>query len=104
MEKINQSGRFESPEQLPAIVKKSLGIGRFRAKVFKHPDGEIIAKATQGIGEVIIKVTFISSGDKAKSVELTERELHQLLLMAKDVRKATGQQDDDLDQAELEEG
>ena len=104
MEKINQSGRFSSPDELPAVVKRSLGIGRFRAKVFKHPDGEIIAKAIQGIGEVIIRVTFLSSGDKAKSVELTEKELHQILLMARDIRKATGQQDGELDQAELEEG
>jgi len=95
---------FGSSTDLPDVVKRSLGIGRFKAKVFQRPDGEIITKATQDIGEVIIRLTFISKTDRAKSVELTETELHKVLLMARDVRKMTGQQsEEEYDQAWLEE-
>lgn len=95
---------FGSSTELPDVVKRSLGIGRFKAKVFQRPDGEIITKATQDIGEVIIRLTFISKTDRAKSVELTETELHKVLLMARDVRKITGQQSkEEYDEAWLEE-
>lgn len=95
---------FGSSTELPDIVKRSLGIGRFKAKVFQRPDGEIITKATQDIGEAMIRLTFISKTDRAKSVELTETELHKVLLMARDVRKMTGQQsEEEYDQAWLEE-
>lgn len=97
--------KVRSSTELPDVVKRALGIGRFKAKVFQRPDGEIITKATQDIGEVIIKLTYISRTDKAKSIELTESELHRVLLMARDVRKMTGQQSqEELDQAWLEEG
>ena len=85
-----RSIKLGGSEELPAAVKRSLGIGRFKARVFQRPEGELIAKAIQGIGEVIIKLTYISGSDKAKSVELTETELHRVLLMAKDIRKMTG--------------
>lgn len=95
---------FGRSTELPDVVKRTLGIGRFKAKVFQRPDGEIITKATQDIGEVMIRFTFISKTDRAKSVELTETELHKVLLMARDVRKMTGQQsEEEYDQAWLEE-
>lgn len=90
--------------ELPSAIKRSLGIGRFKAKVFQRPDGELIIKAIQDVGAVIIKLTYISESDKAKSIEMTEAELHQGLLMAKDIRKMTGQQsEEELNQAWLEE-
>jgi len=96
--------KLQNSRELPDIVKRSLGIGKFKAKVFQRPDGEVIAKATQDIGEVMIKLTYITKADKAKSIELTETELHKILLMARDVRKITGQQsEEELDQAWLEE-
>ena len=95
---------FGSSRELPDIVKRSLGIGRFKVKVFLRPDGEIITKAIQDIGEVIIRLTFISKTDKAKTIEMTEAQLRKILLMAKDVRKMTGQQSgEEYDQAWLEE-
>lgn len=101
---VKQGLRVRSSTELPDAVKRSLGIGKFKAKVFQCPDGEIITKATQDIGEVIIKLTYISRTDKAKSIELTETELHKVLLMARDVRKMTGQQSEqELDEAWLEE-
>lgn len=101
---MNQKIKLDKSDDLPEEVKRSLGIGKFKAKVLHRPDGEIIVKATQDIGEVIIKLTSISKADKAKSIELSENELHRILLMAKDVRKLTGRQDDELDQAELQDG
>jgi len=86
---------FGSSTDLPDVVKRSLGIGRFKAKVFQRPDGEIIARATQGIGQVMVRLTFISKTDRAKSVEVSETELRKILLMAKDVRKMTGQQSEE---------
>ena len=95
---------FGNSAELPDVVKRSLGIGRFKAKVFQRPDGEIIAKVVQDVGRVIIRLTFISKTDRAKSVELTETELHNVLRMARDVRKMTGQQSgEEYDQAWLEE-
>ena len=99
-----RSVKLDNSADLPSAVKRSLGIGRFKAKVFQRPGGELIAKAIQDIGEVIIKLTYISGSDKAKSVELTERELHRVLLMAKDLRKMTGRpSEEECDQAWLEE-
>ena len=95
---------FGNSVELPDVVKRSLGIGRFKAKVFQRPDGEIIAKVMQDIDEVMIRLTFISKSDRAKSVELTETELHKILRMARDVRKMTGQQsEEEYDQAWLED-
>ncbi|TET43311.1 MAG: hypothetical protein E3J60_00695 [Dehalococcoidia bacterium] len=99
-----QSVKLDNSADLPPAVKRSLGIGRFKAKVFQRPGGELIAKAIQEIGEVIIKLTYISGSDKAKSVELTEMELRRVLLMAKDVRKMTGRPtEEECNQAWLEE-
>ena len=101
---IKQGLKVRSSTELPDVIKRSLGIGKFKAKVFQRPDGEVITKATQDIGEVIIRLTYISKTDKAKSIELTESELHRVLLMARDVRKLTGQQsEEELDEAWLEE-
>jgi len=101
---LKQGCTFESSMELPDAVKRSLGIGRFKAKVFQHPDGDIITKATQDIGGVIIRLTYISKTDKAKSIELAESELHRVLLMARDVRKLTGQSsEEELNEAWLEE-
>ena len=95
--------RINSSTDLPETVKRSLGIGRFRAKIFQRRDGEIIAKAIQDIGEVIIKLTHFQ-GDRAKSLELSETELHRVLLMARDVRKLTGQKaEQQCDETWLEE-
>ena len=99
-----RSIKLDMAADLPPAVKRSLGIGRFKARVFQRPRGELIAKAIQDIGEVIIKLTYISGSDKAKSVELTEKELHRVLLMAKDVRKMTGRpSEEECNQAWLEE-
>ncbi len=99
-----RSINLDRSADLPLAVKRSLGIGKFKAKVFQRPGGELIAKAIQDIGEVIIKLTYISGSDKAKSVELTEAELRRVLLMARDVRKMTGQQsEEECNQAWLEE-
>lgn len=93
-----------SADDLPDVVKKSLGIGRFKIKVFLRPDGEIIAKVVQDISEITIRLISISKSDRAKSIKLTETELRKILLMAKDVRKMTGQQSgEEYDQAWLEE-
>ena len=104
---VNENSRsikLSRSADLPPAVKRSLGIGRFKAKVFQRQGGELIAKAIQDIGEVIIKLTYISGSDKAKSVELTEKELHRVLLMAKDVRKMTGRpSEEECNQAWLEE-
>lgn len=101
---VKQGLKVKNSTELPDAVKRGLGIGRFKAKVFQRPDGEIITKATQDIGEVIIRLTSISKTDKAKSIELTESELHRVLLMARDVRKLTGQpSEQELDEAWLEE-
>ncbi|MBU1173530.1 MAG: hypothetical protein KKD44_28515 [Proteobacteria bacterium] len=95
--------RYTKTEELPASIRQSMGIGKFRAKVFARPDGEIIVKAMQDIGEVVVKIVHIR-GDRVKSVELTEDELRRVLLMARDIRKATGQQyEGDQDQAWLEQ-
>ncbi|MFC1968623.1 hypothetical protein ACFLVX_04485 [Chloroflexota bacterium] len=89
---------------LPVAVRRSLGIGRFKAKVFRRPDGEVIAKATQDIGEVVIKLMHISMKDKVRSIELTNSELHKVLLMARDAKKMTGQpSEQECDEAWLEE-
>lgn len=101
---VKQGFKVRSSTELPDAVKRSLGIGKLKAKVFQRPDGELITKATQDIGEVIIRLTYISRTDRAKSIELTETELHKVLLMARDVRKMTGQQsEEELDQTWLEE-
>ncbi len=100
----SQSIKLSRSADLPTAVKRSLGIGRFKAKVFQRPGGELIAKAIQDIGEVMIKLIYISDSDKAKSVELTERELHRVLLIAKDLRKMTGRpSEEECNQAWLEE-
>jgi len=81
--------RFRSTEDLPEAVKRNLGIGRFKAKVFHRREGELIVKATQGIDGIAIKLMYIRR-DKVCSVELTEKELHKTMLMVKDLRRMTG--------------
>ena len=82
--------KFSSSSDLPEAVKRSLGIGRFGAKIFERTDGEMIAEATQDLREVVIRLTYIQ-GDRARCLELTETELRRVLLMARDVREKTGQ-------------
>ena len=82
--------RISKSSDLPEAVRRNLGIGRFRAKVLGRPDGEIVAKAIQDIGEIIVKLTYVR-GDRARSLELSEGELRRILLMARDVRRMTGQ-------------
>jgi len=90
MSRATQAFRIDNTTDLPPAIVRSLGIGHFRAKVFKRSGGEVIAKATQGLGEVAIRLIELR-GDRAKSIEVTEAELHKVLLMARDVRKSTGQ-------------
>ena len=82
--------RIRNSSDLPEAVRRNLGIGRFRAKVLGRPDGEILAKAIQDIDEIIVKLTYVR-GDRARSLELSEGELRRILLMARDVRRITGQ-------------
>jgi hypothetical protein len=79
---------FKSAEDLPEAVKRKLGIGRFKAKVFRRSEGELIAKATQDIDGIVIKLMYIRR-EKANSGELTEKELNRVMLMAKDLRRMT---------------
>jgi len=88
---IHQSLNFKGATDLPMAIKRSLGIGKFKVKVFGRPDGEVIAKATQNLGEIVIKLIHINRNDKVRSIEITDSELHKVLLMARDVRKMTGQ-------------
>ena len=83
--------RIASSMELPEAVKRSLGIGITRTKVFHLPDGDLLVKATQDIDEVIIKLTHVTPKDKAKSIELRENELRHILLMTRDVRRMSGQ-------------
>ncbi len=83
--------RITSSMELPEAVKRSLGIGITRTKVFHLPDGDLLVKAVQDIDEVIIKLTHVTPKDKAKSIELREDELRHILLMARDVRRMSGQ-------------
>ncbi len=66
-----------------------MGIGTSRTNVLQREDGEIPVKATQALDEVHIRITYLKD-DKAKSIELTERELHKVLLMARDIRRMKG--------------
>jgi len=83
--------RIASSMELPEAVKRSLGIGITRTKVFHLPDGDLLVKAVQDLDEVIIKLTHVTPKDKAKSIELSEDELRHILLMARDVRRMSGQ-------------
>ena len=95
--------RISKSSDLPEAVRRNLGIGRFRAKVLGRPDGEIVAKAIQDIGEIIVKLTYVR-GDRARSLELSEGELRRILLMARDVRRMTGQKSqEEQNEAWLEE-
>lgn len=80
-------------KELPPAIKASLGIGRSRAKVLQRDDGQLIARAVQDIGQVVVVFTSIK-GEKARHFEITEDELHRVLLMARDVKKLSGSQDD----------
>jgi len=92
---------IKEAKQLPESVKRSLGIGKFKAKILEREDGELIAKVTQDFGQVIISLTYIK-GQKAFNIEITEEELSHILLMAKDLRKITEQSSDDpINEAEL---
>jgi hypothetical protein len=71
--------RINSSTDLPEAVKRSLGIGRFRAKIFQRRDGEIIAKAIQDIGEVIIKLTHFHISCKLSAHLSTSQRPHSLL-------------------------
>ena len=51
---------FRSAEDLPEAVKRNLGIGRFKAKVFHRREGEIIAKATQDVDGIVIKLVSVA--------------------------------------------
>ena len=100
---MSQPVRIKTSGDLPEAVRRNLGIGRFRAKVLGRPDGEIVARATQDIGEVMIKLTYIR-GERARSLELSEGELRRILLMARDVRRMTGQKSqEEYEEAWLEE-
>ena len=83
--------QIASSMELPEAVKRSLGIGITRTKVFHLPDGDLLVKAVQDLDEVIIKLTHVTPKDKAKSIELSEDELRHILLMARDVRRMSGQ-------------
>ena len=83
--------QISSSMELPEAVKRSLGIGITRTKVFHLPDGDLLVKAVQDLDEVIIKLTHVTPKDKAKSIELREDELRHILLMAHDVRRMSGQ-------------
>ncbi len=61
----------------------------------------MVVRATQGLDEIIIRLTQIK-GDKARSMELTDRELHRILLMARDVSRMTGQIRPDSDDYSLD--
>ncbi len=82
--------RITSSMELPEAVKRSLGIGITRTKVFHLPDGDLLVKAIQDVDEVIIKLTHVTPKDKAKSIELREDELSNILLMARDIRRMSG--------------
>jgi len=104
-EMMQKSLNLKCSMDLPVAIRRGLGLGRFKAKVFGRLEGELIAKATQDIGEIMIKLTYISRNDKARSIELTDNELHKILLMARDVRKMTGQwSEQEYEEVWLEEG
>ena len=83
--------RISNSTELPEAVKRSLGIGITKTRVFHLPDGDLVVKAVQDLGEVIIRLTHVTPKDKAKSIELSEDELRHILLMARDVRRMSGQ-------------
>ena len=83
--------RIASSNELPEAVKRRLGIGINKTRVFHLRDGDLLVKAVQDLGEVIIKLTHVTPKDKAKSIELSEDELRHILLMARDVRRMSGQ-------------
>jgi len=83
--------RIASSKELPEAIKRSLGIGITKTRVFHLQDGDLLVKAVQDLGEVVIKLTHVTPKDKAKSIELSEDELRHILLMARDVRRMSGQ-------------
>ena len=83
--------RISNSTELPEGVKRSLGIGITKTRVFHLPDGDLLVKVVQNLGEVIIKLTHVTPKDKAKSIELSENELRHILLMARDVKRMSGQ-------------
>ena len=83
--------RTASSKELPGAVKRSLGIGITKTRVFHLPDGDLLLKAVQDLGGVVIKLTHVTPKDKAKSIELSEDELRHILLMVRDVRRMSGQ-------------
>jgi len=83
--------RISNSTELPEGVKRSLGIGITKTRVFHLPDGDLLVKVVQNLGEVIIKLTHVTPKDKAKSIELSKDELRHILLMARDVKRMSGQ-------------
>jgi hypothetical protein len=81
---------------LPEPVRRKMGIGTSRIKVIQRENEEIIIKANQGLDEINIRITQLKD-DKAKSIELTESELHRILLMARDIKRITSQDYQDPD-------
>jgi chorismate mutase len=81
--------RFDTMHILPNTGKAKLGLGKFRIKVIQHENEEIIAKATQELMEVKIRLTQLKD-DRAKTIELTEKELHKIQFTARGIRKMTG--------------
>ena len=49
-EMMNKSLNLKCSTDLPVVTRRSLGLGRFKAKVFGRPEGVLIAKVTQVIG------------------------------------------------------
>ena len=86
-----QKVRLTTSMDLPPSIRRGMGIGESRLKVFEREEGQLIVKATRDIGEVIIKITYISETDRAKSVEMNDSELNKVRLMVRDLTRAFDQ-------------
>ncbi len=87
----HQKVRLTTSMDLPLSIRRSMGVGESRLKVFEREEGQLIVKATRDIGEVIIKITYISETDRAKSVEMNDGELNKVRLMVRDLTRAFDQ-------------